>query len=81
MDTCVATGSIRQGRTITLDETLPLDDGEVHVSSSTRSTSRPRPCSDVLAEIWAGQRARGHVPPTKEDVDAYIREERASWGD
>lgn len=38
-----------------------------------------RPWIEVMEEIWAEQRARGHVPPTKEEVDQYIREERASW--
>lgn len=34
---------------------------------------------DVLEEIWEEQRARGHVPPTKKEVDEYIRAERESW--
>lgn len=37
------------------------------------------PYDEVMAGIRERQRARGHVPPTKDEVDAYIREERASW--
>lgn len=43
-------------------------------------TERPeRPLFEVLDRIWAEQKARGHVPPTKEEVDRYIEEERNSW--
>jgi hypothetical protein len=38
-----------------------------------------RPVLEVLAEIRAAQKARGHVPPTREEVDRYLAEERASW--
>lgn len=34
----------------------------------------------VLAEIWEAQRSRGHVPPTRQEVDEYLRAERESWG-
>ena len=58
MSTYVATGNIRKGRTITLNETLPLDDVQVHVSLSTEPEGKLHPRGSVLAEIWAGQRAR-----------------------
>lgn len=45
--------------------------------SPTRQTKRPM--GEVLDEIRARQRARGHVPMTKEEVDRYIEEERNSW--
>jgi len=35
--------------------------------------------TEVLERIHARQRERGHVPPTPEEVDAYLRAERASW--
>lgn len=47
---------------------------------SVHKTSR-RPLMEVMEEIWRAQRERGHVPPTKEEVDAYIEEERNSWDD
>jgi hypothetical protein len=34
----------------------------------------------TLETIHARQRARGHKPPTAEEVEAYARQERQSWG-
>lgn len=41
--------------------------------------AKRRSYEEVMEEIHAAQRARGHVPPTKEEVDAYLEAERASW--
>jgi len=30
-------------------------------------------CHDALEAIWERQRLRGHVPPTREEVDAYLQ--------
>lgn len=49
----------------------------VDQESPTQQTKRPM--GEVLDEIHARQRARGHVPMTKEEVDRYIEEERNSW--
>ena len=38
-----------------------------------------RPMGEVLDEIWADQKARGHVPRTQEEIDRSIAEERVSW--
>ena len=42
-------------------------------------TRKVRPMAEVVAEIRALQHAAGHVPPTREEVERYIEEERASW--
>ncbi|MBK36570.1 MAG: type II toxin-antitoxin system ParD family antitoxin [Gemmatimonadetes bacterium] len=49
--------------------------------------SRPRyrdPSPEGLLEkmerIWETQRARGHTPPNREEVDERIREARKGWG-
>ena len=43
------------------------------------TTREVRPVPEVLAEIRAAQKARGHVPRSREEVDRELREERASW--
>ncbi len=42
------------------------------------STHRDR-LKETMERIWADQRERGHVPPTKEEVDQHIRELREGW--
>lgn len=35
---------------------------------------------EVMEDIRRRQQARGHRPPTKEEVDTYLQAERESWG-
>ncbi len=77
------TGRLRaDARSILLDKPLP----ETAVGKPVRITLEviepepaKRPIGEVLDEIWADLKASGHVPPTKEEVDRYIEEERNSW--
>ena len=39
---------------------------------------KKRPFDQYLADLRAAQKARGHVPPTRAEVDRYLAEERAS---
>jgi hypothetical protein len=73
----VVTGTVIDDRTVTLDESLPTGTKVRVIVES--ATSQRRPVIEVLEEIWAAQRKRGHVPPTREEVDEYIRQERDSW--
>jgi hypothetical protein len=87
------TGYLEEGRIVTLDEELPIKTAKLTMklesvepltreldASDIQATSR-RPLMEVMEEIWQAQRERGHVPLTKEEVDAYIQGERDSWGD
>jgi hypothetical protein len=75
------TGLLQEGRIVTLDAPLPLTEGKVRVTvEAVEELEKPAP-SATLQHIWEGQRQRGHVPPTKEEVDEYLRQERDSWGD
>ena len=75
----VVTGTLSKGRLVELDETLPLADGKVRVSIEPLPAREVRPLRDVIAEIREQQRARGHVPPSREEIDRYLTEERESW--
>jgi hypothetical protein len=77
----VVTGSLTDPRTVTLDEALPLECGRVRVVIETLPSEPPGNHADLMAMIWEGQRRRGHVPPTREAVDAYLKAERESWDD
>lgn len=77
--TYVVTGTLNDDRTVTLDEALPLEPMKVRLSVEPLAPKQIRPHDEVIAEIWARQKARGHQPPTREEVDAYIQAERDSW--
>jgi hypothetical protein len=75
------TGTLTDDHTVTLDEALPLTPMKVRlVVEPLRSVSQ-RPYLEVMADIRQRQWARGHQPPTREEVDAYLQAERDSWGD
>lgn len=80
----VLTGELRDGRSVVLDETVPLAPGKVQVT--VRPIPRPPNAADhpatpdgVLETIWARQKARGHVPPTVAEVARRVAAERDSW--
>jgi hypothetical protein len=78
-DQYVVTGTLSNGRVVELDEAVPLADAKVRVSIELIAAREIRPVLEVLAEIRAEQKARGHVPRTREEVDRELREERESW--
>ena len=79
----IVTGTLTDDHTVTLDEALPLAQGKVRLSVEPLPVDPPakRPHDEVIAEIWARQKARGHQPRTREEIDAYIQAERDSWND
>ena len=77
----IVTGTLTDDHTVTLDESLPLAQGKVRLSVEPLGASPKRPHDEAIAEIWARQKARGHQPRTREEIDAYIQAERDSWND
>jgi hypothetical protein len=77
----VVTGSLRDGSTVALDERLPQDSGKVRVTVELLPAEAKTDLASFLAQLWEQQRQREHAPPSKEEVDAYLQAERASWDD
>lgn len=75
------TGTLQGDRTVILDESIPLAPMRVKLSVEPLGRSSKRPLLEVLAEIHQRQDSRGHVPPTQNQVDKYIKLERESWGE
>src|SRR5262245_12240941 len=70
-------GAVRADGSLELDDRVAMPEGRVLV------TVRPvvQPASDDpfwqrMEQIWAAQRARGHIPRTKEQIDAELCELR-----
>lgn len=81
--TYVMTGTLTDGMTVRLDGSLPVTEGKVQVTlKMVEKAERPKQSlSEYLDELRLRQAARGHVPMSVEEVEAYIKEERDSWGD
>ncbi len=79
-----AIGTTEDGTTIVLETPLPIR-GRVKVQIVAPTPEQPESSRkdlwSFLDEIHARQRARGHVPMTPEEVEAYIRESRAERDD
>jgi hypothetical protein len=73
-------GTVKPDGTLELTEKVNLPPGPVVVS--VQAVPQPAPGEDLMTfmeKIWAGQRARGHVPRTKEEIDAEINQMRDEW--
>jgi hypothetical protein len=80
----VMTGTLTDQQTIRLNEPLPFSGGDIRVVIEvirpSATTGNPA-WKAVMEPIWEEQRRRGHIPPTAEEVQKYIRGEQDSWGD
>jgi hypothetical protein len=77
----IVTGTLTDAQTVTLDEALPLTPTKVRLVVEPLSPVSTCQYREVIANIRERQRARGHQPPTREEVDAYLQAERDSWGE
>lgn len=78
----IVTGTLTDCNTVTLDESLPLTTTKVRLSVEPLPVQPvKRTHAEVIAEIRERQRARGHQPRTREEIDAYLDAERNSWND
>jgi hypothetical protein len=75
----IVTGTLTDAQTVSLDEALPLTSTKVRLVVEPLLSASPRQHQKVIAEIRERQRTRGHQPPTREEVDAYLQAERDSW--
>jgi hypothetical protein len=73
------TGELTDSRHVTLDEPVPLAPGKVRVIVEQVPTGVKPDLAAFERTLRERQAARGHVPPTKEEVDAYLNAERDSW--
>lgn len=75
----IVTGTLTNERTVTLDEALPLTETKVRLVVEPLASPSQRSYPEIVAAIRQRQAARGHRPPTTEEVDTYLQTERNSW--
>jgi hypothetical protein len=67
----VVQGTLNPDGTLELDEKVPMPAGRVLVTVQPAVQPPPEdPFWQMLEQIWAGQRARGHVPRRSEEIEA-----------
>jgi hypothetical protein len=62
-----------------LDEPIPLALGKVRVIVEQVPNAPKADLAVFERTLRERQTARGHVPRTKEEIDAYVKAERDSW--
>lgn len=76
----VVEGTLQPDGTLVLDEKPNLPPGRVTVLVQRLPVLPPGdPFWDMMKSIWAGQKARGHVPRSVEEIEAERREVREGW--
>ena len=81
MSTYETSGTVTADGSLVLDTPLPITEGKVRITVRPEADPpKAKPSlSDYLEALRQRQAARGHVPMTGEEVDAYLREECESW--
>jgi hypothetical protein len=70
----VVEGTLKPDGSLELDSKLDLPPGRVQlIVQPLPELPKDDPFWQMMDGIWAAQKARGHVPRTKEEIDAEIR--------
>ena len=77
--TFTTTGTLTDATTVTLDAPAPVGSGRVRVMVEPIPDSGPLNLTDFFNELRKEQVARGHVPLTREEIDEFMKQERAGW--
>jgi hypothetical protein len=77
-DQVVVHGRIRPDGTLELSQPVGLPPGEVQVTVAAvpEATMPNEDLGTLMERIWAGQRARGYQPRTREEIDAELNQMR-----
>jgi hypothetical protein len=76
----VVPGIVTPDGTLELEEKLSLPAGRVQVTVvSMPDLPKDDPFWQRMQALWAGQKARGHVPRTVEEVEAEKQAVRDEW--
>lgn len=76
----VVTGTLSDAQTVALDEPITLSSAKVRLVIEPLESAPARTYREVMAAIRADQAARGHRPPSRAEVDAWVVAERDAWG-
>jgi hypothetical protein len=69
-------GTLREDGTLVLDEKPKLPPGRVKVTVESAPDYKQTEIWQFFERLWAEQRARGHIPRTREEIDAELEAAR-----
>src|SRR5438105_4393271 len=69
-------GTVHPDGNLVLDKRLHLPAGRVRVTVQPLERPNPARLLALMEQIWADQKARAHIPRTKEEIDAEIKQFR-----
>ena len=76
----VIQGFVKSDGTLELAEKVTLPPGRVQVTiASLPDLPKDDPFWQMMQDIWAGQKARGHAPRSAEEVESERRALREEW--
>ncbi len=75
----IVTGTLINEYTVTLDEALPIELDKVRLLVEPVSPLPQQTYQDVITAIRKRQQTRGYQPPTRQEIEAYLKAERDSW--
>jgi hypothetical protein len=78
-ETYHVSGTLTDSRTIQLDEPIPVSSGRVRVIVEVPASAGKLSHEEFLTWLQQLHEARGHVPRTREELDAFLLTQRASW--
>ncbi|MGH7169187.1 MAG: hypothetical protein ACRELG_02775 [Gemmataceae bacterium] len=79
-NTVVIQGVVKPDGTLELQEKVNLPEERVQVTvTPLPELPKDDPFWQMMQGIWAGQKARGHVPRSAEEVESERRALRAEW--
>ena len=79
-NTVVIQGIVKPDGTLELPEKVNLPAGQVQVTvTPLPELPKDDPFWQMMQGIWAGQKARGHVPRSAEEVESERRTLREEW--
>jgi hypothetical protein len=78
-DTVVLRGTVKPDGTLELPGKVGLPAGPVEVTVKALAPAGGEDLLAVLARIRAEQQASGHVPRSREEIDAEVRRMRDEW--
>jgi hypothetical protein len=77
--TYVVSGTLTNGDTLHLDRLLPLPETRVRVTVEPLPKGTQESYVEVIQAIRVGQNKRGFRPPSRAEVDKFLKAERDSW--
>jgi hypothetical protein len=74
-------GTIIDGKTITLDEPIPLSAGRVKMVVEELAFEQVSSLEDFLEKLQRRREGRNYVPRSREEIDRALQEDRDGWDD